>query len=33
MAHVWIDVTYLEQDDFDKQVAARKARATQPVSR
>jgi len=26
MAHAWIDVTYLEQEDFDRQVAARKAR-------
>jgi hypothetical protein len=25
MAHVWVDVTYLEQADFDRQVAARKA--------
>jgi len=24
MAHAWVDVTYLEQDDFDRQVAARK---------
>jgi hypothetical protein len=24
MAHVWIDVTYLNQADFDKLVAARK---------
>jgi hypothetical protein len=27
MAHAWVDLTYLEQDDFDKQVAARKAKA------
>ena len=27
MAHNWIDVTYLEQDEFDKLVAERKARA------
>jgi hypothetical protein len=27
MAHVWIDVTYLEQADFDKLVAERKSRA------
>jgi len=27
MAHNWIDVTYLEQDEFDKMVAARKAKA------
>lgn len=27
MAHNWIDVTYLEQDEFDKLVAARKAKA------
>ena len=26
MAHLWVDVTYLEQDEFDRQVAARKAR-------
>ena len=26
MAHAWVDVTYLEQDEFDRQVAARKAR-------
>ncbi len=26
MAHVWVDVTYLEQDDFDRLVAARRAR-------
>ncbi len=26
MAHAWVDVTYLEQEDFDRQVAARKAR-------
>ena len=25
MAHAWVDLTYLEQDDFDRQVAARKA--------
>ncbi len=27
MAHNWIDVTYLEQDEFDKMVAERKAKA------
>lgn len=27
MAHNWIDVTYLEQDEFDRMVAARKAKA------
>jgi hypothetical protein len=27
MAHAWVDVTYLEQADFDKLVSARKARA------
>lgn len=27
MAHAWVDLTYLEQADFDRQVAARKARA------
>jgi hypothetical protein len=26
MAHVWVDVTYLEQADFDKLVAARRAK-------
>jgi hypothetical protein len=26
MAHVWVDVTYLEQEDFDRLVAERKAR-------
>lgn len=25
MAHAWVDLTYLEQDDFDAQVAARQA--------
>ena len=25
MAHAWVDVTYMEQDDFDAQVAAREA--------
>ena len=30
MAHAWVDVTYLEQDDFDKKVAARKAKKVQP---
>ena len=28
MAHAWVDVTYLEQDDFDRQLAERKARAS-----
>jgi hypothetical protein len=28
MAHAWVDVTYLEQADFDKLVAARKAKTT-----
>jgi hypothetical protein len=28
MAHVWVDVTYLEQADFDKLVAERRARRT-----
>jgi ABC-2 type transport system ATP-binding protein len=27
MAHVWVDVTYLNQPDFDKLVAARKSGA------
>jgi mono/diheme cytochrome c family protein len=32
MAHNWIDVTYLEQDEFDKMVAERKAKnARKPV--
>jgi mono/diheme cytochrome c family protein len=26
MAHAWVDLTYLEQEDFDRLVAARKAR-------
>jgi hypothetical protein len=26
MAHAWVDVTYLEQDEFDRQVAAREGR-------
>src|SRR5688572_13441195 len=30
MAHVWVDVTYLEQEDYDKLVAERKAK--RPVS-
>jgi hypothetical protein len=28
MAHTWVDVTYLEQADFDRQVAERRARRT-----
>ncbi len=28
MAHAWVDVTYLEQADFDRLVAERKAKAT-----
>jgi hypothetical protein len=27
MAHVWVDLTYLEQEDFDRLVAERKAKA------
>ncbi|MGH7506972.1 MAG: hypothetical protein ACRELX_15050, partial [Longimicrobiales bacterium] len=27
MAHAWVDVTYLEQDDFDTLVAAREEAA------
>ena len=27
MAHAWVDLTYLEQEDFDRLLAARKARA------
>jgi hypothetical protein len=26
MAHAWVDVTYLEQAEFDRLVAARKTR-------
>ena len=26
MAHAWVEVTYLEQDEFERQVAAREAR-------
>ena len=29
MAHCWVDVTYLDQPDFDALVAARRAKATQ----
>jgi len=28
MAHAWVDVTYLEQEEFDRQVAAREGRPT-----
>ena len=31
MAHNWIDVTYLEQAEFDKMVADRKAKATRKI--
>jgi hypothetical protein len=31
MAHAWVDVTYLEQADFDKMVAERAARPTRPT--
>ena len=31
MAHAWVDVTYLEQDEFDKLVADRKAKAPPKV--
>lgn len=31
MAHNWIDVTYLDQDEFDKMVAERKAKAPKKV--
>ncbi len=31
MAHNWIDVTYLEQDEFEKMVAERKAKAARKV--
>jgi hypothetical protein len=30
MAHTWVDVTYLEQADFDRMVAARRARKPIP---
>jgi hypothetical protein len=30
MAHVWVDVTYLNQADYDKLVAQRKAKTTSP---
>jgi hypothetical protein len=30
MAHTWIDVTYLDQEDFDRLVAERKAKAVIP---
>ena len=30
MAHAWVDVTYLEQADFDQKVAARKAKKVTP---
>jgi len=29
MAHAWVDVTYLEQEDFDREVAKRKASASE----
>jgi len=32
MAHNWIDVTYLEQDEFNKMVAERKAKAARKVT-
>ena len=31
MAHNWIDVTYLEQEEFNKLVAQRKAKTVQPI--
>ena len=31
MAHAWVDVTYLEQEDFDRLVAERKARSREKV--
>jgi hypothetical protein len=30
MAHAWVDVTYLEQAEFDKLVADRKAKKKEP---
>ena len=32
MAHAWVDVTYLEPEEFDRLAAERKARAKPPVS-
>jgi hypothetical protein len=33
MAHTWVDVTYLEQDDFDRRVAERQARRANAAQR
>jgi hypothetical protein len=33
MAHAWVDVTYLDQEEFDRLVAERKARTTSTQSR
>ena len=33
MAHAWVDVTYLEQEDFDRLVAARKGRPVNSTTR
>jgi hypothetical protein len=33
MAHAWVDVTYLDQEEFDRLVAERKARATSVMPR
>jgi hypothetical protein len=30
MAHAWVDVTYLDQAEFDSLVAARKAKKAAP---
>ena len=31
MAHAWVDVTYLEQPEYDRMVAERKAKAKASV--
>jgi hypothetical protein len=33
MAHAWVDLTYLDQPDFDRLVAERKAKAGPKTSR
>jgi hypothetical protein len=33
MAHVWVDVTYLEQADYERQVAERRKRTTDEAAR
>lgn len=32
MSHAWVGVTYLEQDDFERMVAQREARKSEPVT-